>query len=239
MRLCQTVLLGVVLPLVAPAHAQQGDARIDRFVRAEMARQQIPGVAVAVVRGGTPVVVEGYGLANVEHQVPVTPDTIFQSGSVGKQFTAAAVMSLADEGRLALTDPLTTFFPDAPAHWARMTLRHLLTHTSGLPDYTAGTIDYRRDYTEEDLAKFAYGLQPEFEPGARWNYSNRVTSCSASSSARCRDSSMATCFAIASFLRSACGRPASSARKTSCRTAPADTAWQTGSSGTSSGWRRS
>jgi CubicO group peptidase (beta-lactamase class C family) len=156
----------------APAAAGQDLARVDEFVRTEMARQQIPGVAVAIIRNGTPVKVQGYGLANVEHQVPVTPETIFQSGSVGKQFTAAAVMTLVEEGKLSPSDSLTRFFPDAPRAWKRITVRHLLTHTSGLPDYTAGMIDYRRDYTEDELQQFAYGLKLEFEPGARWNYSN-------------------------------------------------------------------
>ena len=137
-----------------------------------MARQKIPGLAVAVIRNGVAVKAEGYGIANVEHNVPVTSKTIFQSGSVGKQFTAAAVMLLVEDGRMALTDSLTKFFPDAPPHWARITVRHLLTHTSGLPDYTAGAVDYRRDYTEADLLELAYGLKLEFEPGARWNYSN-------------------------------------------------------------------
>ena len=147
-------------------------AAIDRAVEAEMARQKIPGLAVAVVKKGQPVVLKGYGLANVEHNVPVTPETIFQSGSVGKQFTSAAAMLLVEDGKLALSDPVTKFFPDAPEPWKRITVRHLLTHTSGLPDYTAGMVDYRRDYSEEDLLKFAYGLKLEFEPGARWNYSN-------------------------------------------------------------------
>jgi len=137
-----------------------------------MARQKVPGVAVAVIRKGQPVVAKGYGVANVEHNVPVTRDTIFQSGSVGKQFTAAAAMLLMEDGKLALTDPVRKFFPDAPDTWKRITVRHLLTHTSGLPDYTAGMVDYRRDYSEDDLLKFAYGLKLEFEPGSRWNYSN-------------------------------------------------------------------
>ncbi|MDQ3169985.1 MAG: beta-lactamase family protein [Acidobacteriota bacterium] len=156
----------------APAAGQDGLARVDAYVTAEMARQKIPGLAVAIVRKGEPVKLEGYGFANVEHDVPVTPDTIFQSGSVGKQFTAAAVLLLVEEGKLALEDPLTKFFPDAPTPWQHLTVRHLLTHTSGLPDYTAGTIDYRRDYSEDDLRTFAYGLSLEFEPGSRWNYSN-------------------------------------------------------------------
>lgn len=158
--------------LAAGSARQDPMADVDAFVRAEMARQQIPGVALAIVRGGTPVKMQGYGLANVEHQVPVTPDTVFQSASVGKQFTAAAIMTLVEEGRLSLDEPLTTYFPAAPSAWRGITPRHLLTHTSGLPDYTSGTLDYRRAYTEDDLVKFAFGLTLEFPPGSRWNYSN-------------------------------------------------------------------
>ena len=145
---------------------------VDAFVRAERERQKVPGVAVAIVRGGEVVKAQGYGLANVEHQVPAKPGTVFQSGSVGKQFTSTLVMLLVEEGKLALSDPLTKFFPDAPASWAGITLRHLLTHTSGIPDYGPQTVDYRRDYTEDELARLAFGLKPEFPPGSRWSYSN-------------------------------------------------------------------
>ena len=166
--LCVAVLL-VVIPEISLAQDQAG---VDQFVEAERTRQRIPGVAVAIVRKGEPIKAQGYGLANVEHNVPVTRDTIFQSGSVGKQFTAVAAMLLVEDGTLALTDPLTKFFPEAPETWKPITVRHLLTHTSGLPDYTSGTIDYRKDYSDDQLQKFAYALPLEFEPGARWNYSN-------------------------------------------------------------------
>lgn len=156
----------------AASAAAQDLAAVDRFVASEMTRQKIPGAAVAIVRDGVPVKSQGYGLANVEHQVPVTPQTIFQSGSVGKQFTAAAVMLLVEERRLSLSDPLAKFVTESPAHWKTITVRHLLTHTSGLPDYTSGTIDYRRDYSEDELQRFAASLTPEFAPGSRWNYSN-------------------------------------------------------------------
>ena len=165
----------LVLALAAarPAGAQTVPvAKIDQFVRAEMARQKIPGVAIAVVKNAAVVKIDGYGLANVEHQVPVTPATIFQSGSLGKQFTATAVMLQVEDGKLALTDSVTKYFPDAPPTWRAITVENLLTHTSGIPDYTDGTIDYRKDYTEDELAKFAYGLKLEFPPGSRWNYSN-------------------------------------------------------------------
>jgi CubicO group peptidase (beta-lactamase class C family) len=145
---------------------------VDAFVRAERERQKVPGVAVAIVRGGEVVEARGYGLANVEHQVAVKPETIFQSGSVGKQFTSTVVMLLVEEGKLALSDPLTKFFPRAPAEWRGITVRHLLTHTSGIPDYAGETLDYRKDYTEEELASLAFGLKLEFPPGSRWSYSN-------------------------------------------------------------------
>ena len=156
-----------------PVAEAQDLSRIDSVVTAEMAKQRIPGVAVAVVgRGGAVALAKGYGEANVEHHVSVTPQTVFQSGSVGKQFTSAAVMLLVEDGKLALTDSITKFFPNAPASWRGITVRHLLTHTSGIPDYTTDAMDYRRDYTEDELAKMAFGLTPEFPPGSRWNYSN-------------------------------------------------------------------
>jgi CubicO group peptidase (beta-lactamase class C family) len=162
----------MLLALAAALAVSADLGSVDAFVRAEMERQRVPGVAVAIVRDGVVLKAQGYGLANVEHQVPVKPETIFQSGSVGKQFTSAAVMLLVEEGKLALSDPLTKFFPEAPAEWAGITVRHLLTHTSGIPDYGPETVDYRKDYTEAELATLASGLRPEFPPGSRWSYSN-------------------------------------------------------------------
>ncbi len=144
---------------------------IDEFVQAEMTRQKIPGVAVGIVNKGA-VTTRGYGFANVEHMVPVTDETIFQSGSLGKMFTATAVMLQVEDGKLSLSDPITKFFPDAPASWRTITVRNLLNHTSGIPDYTTSTFDYRKDYTEDELAHMAFGTPLEFAPGSRWNYSN-------------------------------------------------------------------
>lgn len=165
--LATLIAFGVAMPL----SARETDP-IDDFVRAEMDRQQVPGVAVAIVRRGEVVRASGYGFANVEHRVPVGPATIFQSGSVGKQFTAAVVMLLVEDGRIGLDDPVTKYLPEAPAGWRDITVRHLLTHTSGIPDYTPQDVDRRRDYTEDELARMAFGLTREFPPGTRWNYSN-------------------------------------------------------------------
>ncbi|HJQ21527.1 MAG TPA: serine hydrolase [Gemmatimonadaceae bacterium] len=158
-------------PVLQAGAARAPEDSIDAFVRAEMARQKVPGVAVGIVNHGE-VTARGYGYANVEHMVPVTEETIFQSGSLGKMFTATGVMLLVEDGKISLTDPLTKYFPDAPATWRNITVRHLLTHTSGIPDYTTDTFDYRRDYTEDQLAHLAYAMPLEFPAGSRWNYSN-------------------------------------------------------------------
>jgi CubicO group peptidase (beta-lactamase class C family) len=146
--------------------------KLDAAITAEMQRQKVPGLALAVVHKGEVLIAKGYGQANVEHAVPVTTDTIFQSGSVGKQFTAAVVMLLVEDGKLSLDDPINRFFPDAPQLWQGITVRHLLTHTSGIPEYEDETFDLQKNYTEEELARFAMGLKLEFKPGSRWNYSN-------------------------------------------------------------------
>ena len=110
-------------------------------------------------------------MANVELQVPVKPETIFQSGSVGKQFTATAVMMLVEEGKIGLEDPLTKYFPDAPATWKRVTIRQLLSHTAGFTDYPKN-FDMRKDYTEAELLKIVESIPLAFTPGTSWSYSN-------------------------------------------------------------------
>jgi N-acyl-D-amino-acid deacylase len=172
LKTTRLALLGV--PVCAALVLAQGQTPdpVDAIVTAQMQAQRIPGAAVAVVRRGEVLKAKGYGWANVEHDVAVTDETIFQSGSIGKQFTAVAVMLLVEDGVLSLSDPLKKFYPDGPTAWEPITIRHLLTHTSGIPDYTDGRVDYRRDYSEDELAKLAYGLALDFTPGDQWQYSN-------------------------------------------------------------------
>jgi CubicO group peptidase (beta-lactamase class C family) len=144
---------------------------VDNYVRAEMTKQRIPGLALLVSRGGQVIRAQGYGLANVELQVPVKPETIFQSGSVGKQFTATAVMMLVEEGKIGLEDPLTKYFPDAPPSWKKVTIRELLSHTAGFTDYPK-SFDMRRDYTEAEQLKIVESIPLAFAPGTSWSYSN-------------------------------------------------------------------
>jgi CubicO group peptidase (beta-lactamase class C family) len=160
----------LVWSAVAASATDQPDA-IDDYIHAEMATQHVPGLALLVSRGGQVVRAQGYGLANVELQVPVKPETIFQSGSVGKQFTATAVMMLVEEGKIGLEDPLTRFFPDAPAAWKTVTIRELLSHTAGFTDYPKD-FDMRKDYSETQLLKIVEGIPLAFPPGTSWSYSN-------------------------------------------------------------------
>jgi CubicO group peptidase (beta-lactamase class C family) len=158
--------------LAAVSASSDLDATVGNFVQREMQRQQVPGVAVAIIRGSDTLLAKGYGEANLELRVPVGSDTIFQSGSIGKQFTAVVVMMEVEAGRLALDESVTKYFTDAPQAWRPMTVRHLLTHTSGMPSYSSRDIEQRRDYSEDEFLKAAYGLPLEFEPGTRWSYSN-------------------------------------------------------------------
>jgi D-alanyl-D-alanine carboxypeptidase len=159
------------IPVVRVAAADPPAAEVETAVRREMTRQRIPGLSLGVVRGGRLLRAEGYGLASVELDAPVTARTMFQSGSVGKQFTAALVLLLASEGRLGLDDPVLKWAPEGPPAWKGITIRHLLTHTSGIAEYT-DRIDLRRDYTEEQLLRMAGERPLDFAPGTRWSYSN-------------------------------------------------------------------
>src|ERR1044071_2124817 len=156
-----------LLLFVTTCYAQNGStSAIDDYVRAEMNKQKIPGLALAIVKNGQVVMAHGYGLSNVEHQVPVKPETIFQSGSVGKQFTATAIMMLVQEGKVKLEEKISTYLGEVPDAWKDMTVRHLLTHTSGLTDYP-DDFDFRRDYTEDELLKRAQAITPAFKPGGK------------------------------------------------------------------------
>jgi CubicO group peptidase (beta-lactamase class C family) len=163
---------GVILLFVTLCVAEDGiSAKVDGYIKAEMQKQRIPGLSLAVIKDGQVVLAKGYGHANVEHQVPVKPETIFQSGSVGKQFTATAVMMLVEEGKIGLNDRINKYFTDAPESWKDIAVRHLLTHTAGTTDYPKD-FDFRRDYTEDELLKRAASIPLIFHPGEKWSYSN-------------------------------------------------------------------
>ncbi|HXZ31463.1 MAG TPA: serine hydrolase domain-containing protein [Terriglobales bacterium] len=164
------VALTVWISSAAAAQAVDTDA-VNEYIRSEMLRQHVPGLSLLVSRAGNIVRAQGYGLSNVELQVPVKPETVFQSGSVGKQFTATAVMMLVEEGKIGLDDPVTKYLKGGPTTWNQVTIRELLSHTAGLTDYPKD-FDFRRDYTEAQLLKIVEGIPLAFTPGTKWSYSN-------------------------------------------------------------------
>jgi CubicO group peptidase (beta-lactamase class C family) len=182
MRLATTIGLSILIVIPVLAQDKRGEpssAQVDAAVEAQRKAQKIPGVSVAVCRDGKLVKASGYGLANVELAVPVTPETIFQTGSVGKQFTSMTVMMLAEEGKIGLDDKLSKYIPESPVAWKDVTIRHLLTHTSGITDYGGeeehmdkGVINFRKDYTESELVQAFAQMPMDFAPGEKWSYSN-------------------------------------------------------------------
>jgi CubicO group peptidase (beta-lactamase class C family) len=152
---------------------------IDSFVAQQMARQRIPGLAIGIYSRGTVLLAKGYGLSSVELNVPVKPETIFQSGSVGKQFVSAAVMMLVEEGKISLDDSVTKYFQDAPATWKPILIKNLLSHTSGLSEYESpdrtgpkGPFYLRLDFSEDALAIQIEKMPIEWAPGEKWGYRN-------------------------------------------------------------------
>jgi CubicO group peptidase (beta-lactamase class C family) len=134
-----------------------------------------PGAAVIVVRDGRVIFRKGYGLANVELGVPIEPDMVFRLGSITKQFTAVAILMLAEQGKLSLDDDLTKFLPDYPTKGQRITIEHLLTHTSGIKNYTSlpeWLAIWRKDLTVKEIVDLFKDQPMDFAPGERWNYSN-------------------------------------------------------------------
>src|SRR5215210_636989 len=168
------VLLVCAAPWASPSLAAQA-APLDsvaRYLTAVMQHQKIPGLCVAIVRGDSVLLARGYGVANLEHRVPASDSTVYQSGSLGKQFTATAIGMLAQGGRLSLDERITRWFPEGKGAWDSVRVRHLLTHTSGVPDYTDSLIDLRKDYTEEQLVRLAATQPLDFPAGTSWSYSN-------------------------------------------------------------------
>jgi len=176
----QSTLVRLVLPLVLAAmscgvgHAARAD-KIDDYVRTVMQKQHIPGISVAIVQDGKVERAKGYGMANVELSVPASENTAYQLASVTKQFTATAILMLVEEGKLSLDDPVTKILPDLPTAWEKVTLRHLLSHTSGIKNYTS-TKDFdktmRKDFTQREILDLVAKEPLEFAPGEKWNYSN-------------------------------------------------------------------
>ena len=162
-------LAALVVVVVGAAPAWADD--LDDFVNAAIRQRNIPGVAIAVVKDGVLVRTGGYGLADREQRRAPQPDTVFLIGSLSKQFIATGIMLLAQDGKLAVGGRVDAYVPDVPPAWHDITIRHLLTHTSGLPR-EAPAADLGKDQPAIDLIRSAYGVPLQRKPGDRYDYSN-------------------------------------------------------------------
>ena len=163
-------LLLTVSAARATAQAPAADS-VDRLVAAEMARLHIPGVAVAVVRAGKVLRAQGYGMADLEHGIPVTPQTVFKIASVSKQFLATGIMLLAQDGRLSLDDSIAKYFSDAPESWRGITVRHFLTHTSGVLR-EGPAFDPLKAQPDSIVIRSTFASPLEFPTGSKYQYCN-------------------------------------------------------------------
>lgn len=166
------ILLLMLLFVSLAAHTAQADA-VDDYVKSEMKRLRIPAVSVAVIRNGKVVKTAGYGTANLELGVSATSDTVYEIGSLTKQFTAVAVLMLMEEGRLSLDDPLSRHLEGIPDSWKELTILHLLQHTSGVPNFTATTgFAWTKRYKPSEIFDLVRDRPLEFSQGERYAYSN-------------------------------------------------------------------
>jgi CubicO group peptidase (beta-lactamase class C family) len=150
--------------------AAQAD-KVDDYVKAEMQKQHIPGISIAVMKDGKIIKAEGYGLANVELNVPARPETVYQIGSVSKQLISAGILLLMQDGKLSLDDKISLFLEGTPDTWKEITIRHLLTHTSGIVREAPG-FDPFKTQADADVIKTAYQSPLRFAPGEKWEYCN-------------------------------------------------------------------
>lgn len=166
-----SLLILALLPVVTLADA------VDDIVKDELKKQGLPGVSIAVVKDGKLVRSAGYGVSNLETGTAATKDTVYEIGSITKQFTATLVMMLVQEKKLTLDEQITSIFPNLPTEWSGVTIRHLLTHTSGLPDYTdpkAFEFTYlaRNDFSFDQVLAQVTKLPMPFKFGEKFSYNN-------------------------------------------------------------------
>ncbi|AHG91584.1 beta-lactamase [Gemmatirosa kalamazoonensis] len=177
----RSLLAASLLALTVASSARAQDERklvafVDSVANAAVSAHKTPGVSVAIVRRGRTVLAKGYGYADLENDVPAAPNTVYRIGSITKQFTAAGIMRLMEQGKLSLDDTLQKFLPGFPTQGNRVTIRHLLNHTSGIKSYTNLGPKWARvmriDLVPDSLVALFASEPFDFKPGDRWSYDN-------------------------------------------------------------------
>ncbi|MGH7520821.1 MAG: serine hydrolase domain-containing protein [Gemmatimonadales bacterium] len=173
-----SVIAAIGTSALAQARQPVQDVRrvVDSLAHAYITAQRAPGVSIEILRGRDTVVRAGYGLADLEQQVPASPATLYQIGSITKQFAAAAVMRLVEAGRIHLDDSLSAYIDGLPTGWRRVTVRQLLNHTSGIPSMTdigpRWVTRWREDMSTDTLVALTARDSMWFKPGSAWRYDN-------------------------------------------------------------------
>lgn len=182
-RVALLVVVGLVAAAVwQPVHAQslppvaRVRAVVDSLARDFLARRQAPSVAIGLVRGTDTIALDGWGTADLEQEVPASAPTVYRIGSVTKQFTAAAIMQLREQGRLRLEDSIAAYVAGLPAGWRPVTIRQLLNHTSGIPSYTdigpRWTRRWGQQMPPDSIIALTFADTMWFSPGTAWRYDN-------------------------------------------------------------------
>lgn len=161
---CLLVLTSTGLRL---AHADS----VDDYINAQLKAQHISGLSLAIIRDGRIIKTGSYGLANLETQTPTTAETVYKIGSVGKGIMAVGIMLLVEDEKIRLEDTIDRFITDVPSAWKRVTVRHLLTHTSGMPEDPPGFTPFMQQ-PDSEVIRSLYPLPLMFPPGEQWSYSN-------------------------------------------------------------------
>ena len=162
-------IIALFLLISVLAYGQEDST--DIIVQNMMKEQKIVGLSLAVIKNGQPLVNKGYGWANAEHQVPVTPETVIRLSSISKQFSTTAILKLQEEGKLSIEDPVHQFFPDAPETWRPIQVKHLMSHTSGLKRESPA-YDNHKMISDLEIIKAAYPLPLDFKTGEQYQYCN-------------------------------------------------------------------
>jgi CubicO group peptidase (beta-lactamase class C family) len=164
-------ILCFVLLFVASFVGAQSKDEIEQYIAKQLAAQKITGLTIGIIENGKITLAKGYGVANLEQHIPASEKTVYKIGSLSKQMVATGIMLLVQSGKLALSDAVTNYYPDAPAAWSGITIRHLLNHTSGLiresPVFDATEVKH-----DTVLIKAAYKVPLVFATGTKWQYCN-------------------------------------------------------------------
>lgn len=171
-------ILALLLPSILVLQQPQievsatGQRPLDDYLSKAILAKDIPGASIIVKSNGKVLLRKGFGFENLETLSPMKPESIHELASVSKQFTAAATMLMIEDGKLKLTTPITEVIENAPESWKKITVEHLLHHTSGLPDYLEGVETFTQNATPEKMVNRLKSRKLEFEPGKKWEYSN-------------------------------------------------------------------